>query len=182
MKKTRIYCDNDNTLTAPVWAPTGGNEIIDIMVRPKAEWFLEQLSKHGDVHIVTAATKEYAEQALAKLGDARKFIKGIISREDMLPVSDKIVDIECNGELEWIEKERLYQQIKPIAPEGFIFDDYPTGGWLYRLKSKVIGIDESKWIKVKPFGPNDPDSGGLEKAFAEFVERSGVLHEEKEAH
>jgi hypothetical protein len=182
MKKMRIYCDNDNTLTAPVWAPAGGNEIIDVMVRPKAEWFLEQLSKHGDVYIITAATKEYAEVALSKLGEARKFIKGVLSREDMLPISDKIVDIECNGELEWIEKERLYQQIKPIAPEGFIFDDYPTGGWLYRLKSKVIGIDESKWIKVKPFGPNDPDNSGLEKAFAEFIERSGVINEEKEAH
>lgn len=179
--KMRIYCDNDNTLTAPVWSPTGGNEIIDVMVRPKAEWFLEQLSKHGDVYIITAAAREYADQALNRLGDARKFIKGIISREDMSPVSDKIVDIECNNELEWIEKERLYQQIKPIAPEGFLFDDYPVGGWLYKLKAKVVGINESKWIKVKPFGPNDPDTGGLEKAYAEFIERMGVINE-KEAH
>lgn len=177
----RIYCDNDNTLTAPVWAPTGGNEIIDVMVRPKAAWFLEQLSKHGEVYIITAASKEYASQALDKLGPARKFIKGIISREDMLPVSDRIVDIECNGELEWVEKQRLYQEIKPIAPEGYLFDDYPTGGWLFKLKSKVVGIDESKWIKVKPFGPHDPDDNGLEKAFAEFVNRSGVINEEEKA-
>lgn len=175
----RIYCDNDNTLTAPEWSPTGGNEIVNVLVRPKAEWFLEQLSKHGEVYIITAATKDYATRALERLGDARKFIKGVLSREDMLPVSNKIVDIECNPELEWIEKERLYQKIKPIAPEGFIFDDYPVGGWLYKLKSKVIGINESKWIKVKPFGPNDPDDGGLEKAYAEFVERLGVTNEEK---
>lgn len=180
--KMRIYSDNDNTLTAPVWAPTGGNEIIDVMVRPKAGWFLEQLSQHGEVYIITAATKDYATQALQKLGDAQKFIKGIISREDMLPVSDKIVDIECNSELSWIEKENLYQQIKPIAPEGYLFDDYPVGGWLFKLKAKVVGIDETKWIKVKPFGPNDPDTGGLEKAYAEFIERMEMNNEEKEAH
>jgi hypothetical protein len=170
----RIYSDNDNTLTAPVWAPTGGNEIIDVLVRPKAEWFLEQLSKHGEVYIVTAATKDYADKALSKLGDARKLIKGVISREDMLPISDKIVDIECNPDLEWVEKARLYNLIKPLFPEGYMFDDYPAGGWLYKLKAKVLGIDESKWIKVKPFGPHDPDDGGLEKAYAEFVSRSGV--------
>lgn len=175
----RIYCDNDNTLTAPEWSPAGGNEIIGVLVRPKAAWFLEQLSKHGEIYVMTAATKEYALQALNKLGDARKLIKGVISREDMLSVSDKIVDIECNSELEWVEKERLYQQIEPIFPAGFIFDDYPVGGWLYRLKAKVIGIDESKWIKVKPFGPHDPDENGLEKAYAEFVERLGVTSEEK---
>lgn len=170
----RIYCDNDNTLTAPVWAPTGGNEIVDVMVRPKAAWFLEQLSKHGEVFIVTAATKEYATRALMKLGDAQKFIKGIVSREDMLPVSNQIVDIECDTELEWIEKARRYEKIKPMFEPGYLFDDYPTGGWLYKLKSKVVGIDESKWIKVAPFGPNDPDKDGLEKAYAEFVSRSGV--------
>lgn len=175
----RIYCDNDNTLTAPVWDPKGGNDIIDVMVRPKAAWFLEQLSKHGEVYIVTAATKEYATRALGNLGEARKFIKGVVSREDMLPVSNRMVDIECDPELEWIEKHRLYNEIKPILPEGYIFDDYPVGGWLFKLKAKVIGIDESKWIKVKPFGPHDPDENGLEKAYAEFVERSGVINEEK---
>lgn len=172
--KPRIYCDNDNTLTAPEWSPTGGNEIVNILVRPKAEWFLEQLSKHGEIYIITAATKDYAEKALSRLGEARKLIKGVISREDMLPVSNQIVDIECDPNLEWIEKVNKYNKIDPLFPEGYLFDDYPTGGWLYKLKAKVVGIDESKWIKVKPFGPNDPDDGGLEKAFAEFVERSGV--------
>lgn len=170
----RIYCDNDNTLTAPKWSPNGGSEIIDILVRPKAEWFLEQLSKHGEVYIITAATKDYAEKALSTLGDARKFIKGVITREDMAPVADRIVDIETGGNLDWLAKERLYQKVKPIAPAGYLFDDYPVGGWLFKLKSKVVGIDESKWIKVKPFGPSDPDDGGLERAYKEFLERSGL--------
>lgn len=170
----RIYCDNDNTLTAPQWSPSGGNEIIGVLIRPKAEWFLEQLAKHGDVYVITAASKDYALQALNKLGEARKFIKDVISREDMLPISDKIVDIECNPELEWVEKHRLYEAIEPLYPEGYLFDDYPAGGWLYKLKAKVVGIDETKWIKVAPFGPNDPDKDGLEKAYAEFISRSGL--------
>ena len=170
----RIYCDNDNTLTAPEWSNSGGNEIVDIHVRPKAEWFLEQLSKHGEIYVITAATKEYATQALARLGEARKLIKGIISREDMLPISNAIVDLECDPELEWIEKQRRYAELKPLYPEGFLFDDYPVGGWLYKLKAKIVGIDESKWIKVQPFGVHDPDNNGLEKAYKEFLERSGL--------
>lgn len=170
----RIYCDNDNTLTAPQWSPNGGSEIVGVLIRPKAEWFLEQLAKHGEVYVITAATKDYALPALEKLGEARKFIKGVISREDMLPISDKIVDIECDSELEWVEKHRRYLAIKPLFPEGYLFDDYPVGGWLYKLKAKVVGIDESKWIKVEPFGPNDPDKNGLEKAYAEFIARSGL--------
>lgn len=166
----RIYCDNDNTLTCPIWE---GNVVSEIRVRPKADWFLEQLSKHGEVYVITAANREYAQTALSRLGPAFKHVKGVISREDMAIVASKLADIEMNYDVDFVEKERLYSEIEPAFESGYLFDDYPIGGWLYRLKATVVGIDETKWIKVQPFSATEPDNGGLEQAYNEFLTRIG---------
>jgi len=110
---------------------------------------------------------------LSRLGPAFMHIKGVITREDMAIVADKLSDIEMDYNLDAFQREQKFSAVQPLFEPGYLFDDYQVGGWLYRLKATVVGINESKWITVTPFSANQPDNGGLERAYNEFLSRIG---------
>lgn len=166
----RIYVDLDETLIANV---VRGGEVVDILPRPGVGWFLRTLSQHGDLWLLTAAHSSHAKRALKKIGPDAKRFKGILTREDMEPVEEQIaVVLETHG-LTNEQRMALWEEIKPIAIPGVMFDDFPVGSALWAMKSKSIGIDESKWIQVEPYYPGKADRQGLKNAYSEFVARFG---------
>jgi hypothetical protein len=167
----RIYTDLDETLIGNVLGPAG--QSIDIVLRPGVQWFLRTLSNHGTLWMITAANSAHAEQALRKLGRDARLFNGMITREDMEPVEEQIkVVLETPG-LTDEQRLALWHEIKPIEKPGIIFDDFPVGSSLWAMKSKAIGIDETKWIQVDPYHPGQADRQGLKRAYSEFVARFG---------
>ena len=167
----RLYVDLDETLVGNVLNSKG--EVIDIIPRPGAQWFLRTLSQHGSLWLITAAGSEHAKQALQKLGEERKLFRGIITRETMKPIEEQIeVVLETPG-LTDEQRLTLWGEIKPIAKPGIVFDDFPVGSSLWAMKSKAVGIDEDKWINVEPYFPGSVDRQGLKRAYSEFVARFG---------
>lgn len=167
----RIYTDLDETLIGNVVGPDGN--VLKIYPRPGAGWFLRSLANHGDVWMLTAAERGHAERALRKLGPEAKYLKGVLSREDMKPVEEQIaVVLETPGLSDEVRLE-LWDEIKPIAPPGIMFDDFPVGSSMYALKSKSLGIDEDQWVQVEPYRVGVPDRHGLKRAYSEFLARFG---------
>lgn len=167
----RIYTDLDETLIANVLDGDGNS--VDIIPRPGVSWFLRTLSQHGSLWLITYATMPHVRQAFKKLGADSKLFRGIISRETMVPVEEQIkVVLETPG-LSEDEQFALWNQIKPIAKPGVVFDDFPIMSSLGALKSKSVGITDDKWIQVAPYLPGTPDRQGLKRAFSEFVARFG---------
>jgi hypothetical protein len=167
----RIYTDLDETLIANVHDAEGNS--VDIIPRPGVSWFLRTLSQHGSLWLITYATMPHVRQAFKKLGSDSKLFRGIISRETMAPVEEQIkVVLETPGISEEYQFE-LWNQIKPIAKPGIVFDDFPIMSSLGALKSKSVGIMDDQWIQVEPSLPGVADRQGLKRAYSEFVARFG---------
>jgi len=166
----RIYVDLDETLIANV---VRHGEVVDILPRPGVSWFLRTLSQHGELWLLTAAHSSHAKRALKKIGPDAKRFKGIITREDMEPVEEQIAVVLETPGLTDEQRIALWEQIKPIAKPGIMFDDFPVGSSLWAVKSKSIGIDENKWIQVDAYLPGKMDRQGLKNAYSEFVARFG---------
>lgn len=165
----RIYTDLDETLIGNVVTPEG--QITKIMVRPNAHWFLKNLASQGDLWLLTLGTRGHADDAMRALRPASRLFKGIIAREDLVPIEEQLLVILETPGLTMLDQEALLGEIKPIAPPGIIFDDYSFGSEIGLLKSKAIGIDSQQWIRVEAYGPGKPDRDGLKKAYAKYSQR-----------
>ena len=168
----RLYVDLDETLIANV---VRGNDVVDILPRPGVGWFLRTLAQHGDLWLLTAAHSSHAERALKKIGIGAKRFKGILTREDLEPVQEQIAVVLETPGLTDDQRLALWNDIKPIANPGIMFDDFPVGSPMWAMKSKAIGISEQedKWIQVEPYYPGKLDRQGLKNAYSEFVARFG---------
>jgi NLI interacting factor-like phosphatase len=165
----RIYLDLDETLIGNVVDPAGN--VLEIYPRPGARWFIRTMANHGDVWMLTAAAQEHAKRALRKLSPESRLFRGVISREDLEPIEKQIDIVLGTPGLSEEDRLELWEQIKPIAPPGVIFDDFPVGSKMYAMKSKAVGIDDSRWIQVDPYVPGIPDHQGLKRAYSEFLQR-----------
>jgi NLI interacting factor-like phosphatase len=169
----RIYLDLDETLIGNVTDPSGN--VIEIYPRPGAPWFIRTMSQHGDLWLLTAAAREHAKRALRKLGPEARRFKGIITREDLEPVEKQIDVVLGSPEISDDVRMELWDQIKPIAPPGVMFDDFPVGpNKMYAMKSRAIGINDDHWIQVDGYYPGLPDQQGLKRAYSEFLSRFGA--------
>lgn len=166
----RIYTDLDNVLINPVLDPITG-AVVEIIPRPDVEWFLEMLARQGELWLLTAAQDYHAESALAIIGPASENITGIISAQDLYPVSRQVEMIFDAQGLSDEDRAQLANEIPPIMPPGVIFDDYPVGSGMFWMKSSAVGIGPERWIQVEAFSDESPDRGGLRKAFEEFEAR-----------
>jgi|SRR5579871_1263989 len=170
-----IYVDMDNVLIAPVLDEEGN--AIDLIVRPGVKNFLERLSMYGDLTLLTAASREWANQVLDRLGPTAKIFTNIRTGEDLFPIWQQVELIRNSRGLSDEDRETLYREIQPILPPGVIFDDFPVGSDMYLLKGHAAGIVQVNphlWIQVEEFTAEKPDRGGLEKAFEEFKKRNAV--------
>lgn len=167
----RIYLDLDESLIGNTLGPEGNS--IQIHPRPGASWFIRTMAQHGDLWLLTMAAEEHARRALRKLGPEAKRFKGMITREDLQPIEDQ-VDVVLDPSISEEVRRELWDQIKPIAPPGIMFDDFPVGSKMYAVKSKAIGIDPDRWIQVEGYYPGFPDHQGLKRAYSEFVSRFGA--------
>lgn len=167
----RIYVDLDETLVANVVNEEG--DVLNIIPRPGVQWFLRMLSLHGDLWLLTAANELHARRALYVLGPEARLFKGIITREMMKPVEDHIDLIMTSEGLTDEQRHELLNLVQPIEKPGIMFDDFPVGSALWEMKSRSIGIDESKWIQVEPFHYLKPERQGLKRAYSEFIARFG---------
>lgn len=165
----RLYSDLDNTL---IWNVTDQEGNVTAMLpRPGVGSFLEKLSRDGELWMLTAADPSHAERAMSVLHPYSKLFKGVLTRRDMEPVWEQL-DIIFNDPLLDLETRwHLWGEVKPIAPRGVMFDDYPVGSGMFALKAASIGIGPDEWIEVEHFGEDKPDRGGLRKAYAEFRRR-----------
>lgn len=166
----RIYTDLDQVLINPVIDPIT-EAVVEIIPRPDVEWFLEALSKEGEVWLLTAAQDCHAYSALDLIGPGSENIVGIISAPDLYPVSRQVEMIFDAEGLSDEDREELLRQIAPIESPGIVFDDYPAGSGMFWVKSSAVGIGPEKWIEVEPFTSDNPDRGGLRKAYEEFAAR-----------
>lgn len=173
MARNPVYTDLDNVLIGPIDDPEGSP--VDLEIRPDAHWFLESISRYGELTLFTSANREWAEIALERLDPDRKLFKNVYTQEDFYGIAVQLEMIETAQGLSEADREELYAQIPAILPPGVIFDDYPRGSWMYRLKALatgVAGLDPSMWIEVEPFQAGMQDSGGLRRAFQEFLVRN----------
>ena len=165
----RLYVDLDGTLIRNVVAPNGN--VVEMIPRPGVESFLQKLSKDGDLWMLTAADPSHAERAMKVLYPSSKLFKGVLTRRDMEPVREQLEVIFdeplLNEETRW----HLWGEVKPIAPPGIMFDDYPVGSGMFALKAASIGIGPDEWVEVEQFDENKPDRRGLKKAYMEFRNR-----------
>jgi hypothetical protein len=146
-------------------------EVVGIVVRPGVDRFLKNLTRHGDVWLLTSATREHAENALRKIGRASHLIREIVSREDLYNIGLQVEMISEDHNLSEDEKIGLYREVKPILSPGYVFDDMQVGSWGYWTKSRAVGIGPERWIEVEVFIKSLKDRGGLEKAYGEFLRR-----------
>lgn len=175
MPRPPIYCDMDHVLVLPIIDPFT-DEAKDIEIRPDVEWFLESLSRYGDVSLMSQADRGWVNFVVSKLGKAARFLKQKISRQD-LAIIDRQIERVNEKNLPIAERDLQYLRIAPILPAGVIFDDYPVGSWMFWLKSVANGTARTggeMWIEVDPFLETIPEMGGLRRAFAEFERRNAV--------
>ena len=169
----RIYSDLDNVLINPV-EDAATREVISIVPRHDVDWFLRELSKDGEVWILTAAERAHADRALEVLGDlALPYIAGILSAEDLYPAWVQVDMILGTEGLTDQDRAELLAQVPPVAPQGVIFDDWPLRSKLYYVKTSAVGVGPESWIEVEPFSVSSPDRGGLRRAHADYVRRFG---------
>src|SRR3990172_106348 len=115
-----LYVDLDDSLIAS--DIDGGGNVVKIIPRPGVDAFLKNLSKHGDLYLLTHATRPHVKDAFKAIGPASRLFKAVISRENMKPVIDEI-DIISGSDISDGEKDFLYKQIRPLFRSGYIFDD-----------------------------------------------------------
>jgi hypothetical protein len=167
----RLYTDLDDVLVHPV---LGGpmDDVVGIIPRPGVDRFIRDLSRHGDVWLLTASMRGHAERALRTIASAARLLAGVITREDLAPVEEQILVVET-AVVDEATRRELWSLIEPVAPPGFVFDDYPVGSGMFILKATAVGIGPESWIRVEPFlGKSGPDDG-LRRAYMEFRRRAG---------
>ncbi len=167
----RIYTDLDNVLINPVQDVVTG-EVLSIVPRPDADWFLESLANQGEVWLLTMANRAHANRALQLIGT--EHLSGIVSAEDMVHVIRLLEMILKADGLSDEDRRQLVSEIPKVGPPGMVFDDYPVGSDMQIVKSAAIGIGPESWIEVEPFVTGVPDRKGLRKAFQEFQRRRKV--------
>lgn len=169
-----IYCDLDATLIDS--GVDGRGNVINIVVRPGVDKFLQKLSKHGDLFLLTHAMRPHVKNAFKAIGAASRLFQGVISREDMEPIIEQVEYLLKDPRLTSEERGMLYQEIQPLAPRGFMFDDQPVGSELYLIKSAAIGSRPSDWIQVKAFNGRSTSGKELERAYDEYRYRAVGPH------
>lgn len=163
-----IFVDIDETMIS---AQTRRDGELSITKRPGVDQFIHSLSSHGELYILSHATRDHVLNALETIGSSSRTFQGILSREDLKPVLDQLEIIFSEPGLSSLERDRLVMEIPPIAPRGVMFDDFPPRSEMYTIKATALGIDERHWIQVAPFNDLKPDRGGLEKAYQEYLRR-----------
>lgn len=166
-----IYVDLDATLIDSSVDRYGN--VAKIFPRPGVREFLNKLSSHGDLFLLTHAMRPHVEDAFREIGSPTKLFQGVISREDMAPIIEQVECLLSNRALNEEERSMLYHEIKPLAPRGFVFDDQQVGSELYLIKSATIGGRPRDWIQVKPFQhPSKGRDRELERAYQEYRQRA----------
>jgi hypothetical protein len=176
MTRKPIYSDMDNVLVAPILDPATG-DAIDLIVRPGVDEFLGNLSRYGDLCLLTAASAAWTRKVFQRIGPIVRLFKEVVTREDMVPISKQIEIVEKSPGLTDTDRQELYREIKPILPPGVIFDDFPVGSPMYKLKGFATGIvylNPSLWVQVEEFSQDGVDYAGLEKAYQEFKKRNAA--------
>lgn len=163
-----IYSDLDETLIHNELDHHGN--LIRIHPRPGAGEFLKNLSKHGDVYILSHGTVAHVMSALPQIGPGIEAVTGVLAREDLQPVINELERIE-EMPIRSREKKRLRAEIAPIVLPGVIFDDQPVGSWLYAIKSIAMGTGPGTWIEVPAYSRPTPKDRALEKAYRKFRKR-----------
>jgi len=166
-----IYVDLDATLIDSDVDDLGN--VTAIHPRPGVGRFLEKLEKHGDLFLLTHATRPHVKNAFRAVGKPMKLFQAVVSREDMAPIIEQIEYIVNDPRLSTEERGMLYQEIQPIMPRGYIFDDQPVGSELYLIKTATVGARPNDWIQVKPFRKGATTGNALERAYQEYLRRSG---------
>ena len=170
MTRARLFCDLDETLIASILDDRGN--VAEIIPRPGAADFLAKLSKHGDLYLLTYATRPHVRDAFLALGPISKIFKSVISRENMRPIIEQFDIIEKDSRLTDADRELLYGEIQPIFQRGFIFDDQAVGSELYWIKTLAVGASEGDWIRVRAFTDYAVARSGLDRAYAEYRRRA----------
>lgn len=161
-----IYVDLDDTLVYPEQEKDGSTRFA---VRPWAPEFVEALTQHGDVFLLTHATRAHALAGLSKLGPAKNRFSGIFSREDLAPIIEQVLIVDQAPDLMWEERLKLYAEISPIAPPGVVFDDRSVGSSIFWIKSRAVGIGPDLWIQVPAFLPRREGDRALQSTYKKFV-------------
>lgn len=169
-----IYVDLDATLIDSEVDVLGN--VTKIHARPGAGRFLEKLSRHGDLFLLTHAMRDHVKNAFRVLGKPTKLFLDVISREDMAPVIEQVDYLLKDHRLTTAECGMLYQEIVPIAPRGYIFDDQDVGSYLYLIKTAAVGARPKEWIQVKAFQHGATSGNALETAYQEYVRRAMGPH------
>ena len=169
-----LYVDLDATLIDSDVDELGN--VVHIEPRPGVGRFLEKLSRHGDLFLLTHAMRPHVKNAFRAIGKPSRLFVDVISREDMAPIIEQIDYIVNDRRLSIEEKGMLYQEIQPLAPRGYIFDDQPVGSDLYLYKTSAVGARPSDWIQVRPFRRGRTGGNELDRAYQEYLRRSGGLH------
>jgi hypothetical protein len=169
-----LFVDLDATLIDSDVDARGN--VIRITPRPGVAKFLEKLSRHGDLFLLTHATRPHVEEAFQAIGAPAQFFHGVISREDMGPIIEQIDYLMNDRRLTSVERAMLYQEIQPLAPRGYVFDDQPVGSELYLIKSATVGARPKDWIQVKPFNRRATAGQELERAYQEYRRRAAGPH------
>src|SRR3990170_128347 len=170
--KPTLYIDLDNTLLYAVLEGFPGHETVKgVVIRPGAQAFLERLSRHGDLSLLTLATGEYAVWAVGQLGPAGGLFRRMLFKEDLDRVETELEFLYRGhppGTPQWAGRLKA---VRPIAPPGIVFDDAPPGDPRYYVKTAAVGVGREAYIQVPPFSREMPDAGGLEKAYREYLAR-----------
>lgn len=170
----RLYCDLDNVLVNPVMGGPLMQDVVRIVPRPDAEWFLRKLARHGELWLLTASYGGHPARAIRALGPAAaRHFSGFITREDLAPVEAQIRVVQ-SAPVDERERTELWSLVRPLVPPGVVFDDYPVGSDIFVLKATAAGIGPEHWIQVEAFSDDSPDRGGLRRAYAEFRRRFGT--------
>lgn len=170
-----IYVDLDLTLSYPVYTDEKKSKVDHFVFRPGALPFLEALSRHGELRILTMSEGGWAERALAERPDLERLFSLIITMEDMADTEERLKNIFSLAGLSDGEKLDLVGMVKPISEPGIAFDDQAYGSGAWYLKAVAIGtfdLGPDLWIKVDPFSATHPDRSGLERAFHRFRARN----------
>lgn len=172
-----IYVDLDLTLSYPVYTDESKKEVDHFVFRSGALPFLEALSRHGELILLTASEGGWAKEALGERPDLGKMFSSIITMEDMALIEKQLQWIFSLAGLSESEKLGMMGMIQPISPPGIVFDDQAYGSSAWYLKSVAIGtfdLGPGLWIKVDAFSKGNPDLNGLERAFHRFKSRNAL--------
>jgi len=169
-----LYVDLDSTLIDSDVDLIGN--VTKIHARPGAGRFLEKLSGQGDLFLLTHAMRDHVRNAFRVLGKPSKLFLDVISREDMAPIIEQVDYLLKDVRLTAEERGMLYQEISPIAPRGYIFDDQAVGSYLYLVKTATVGARPKEWVQVKAFQHGATTRNGLENAYQEYLRRAMGPH------